>query len=691
MSMLRSDRTRLLLVLFIAILPNLVWITTDQAAWPWDQAWYAKASVDLFFTLLYVPSEWIPMMLRLFGRQAPGIAWAGQFFVPIGMLVGSIDIGLMLSIVATQAITLLLVASALWHLSGRVLIAIAGLVMLASAALMVALSHYYLVEMMQAMAVAWFIFIMVRAPHWTRPFIATQLVLATTVAMLAKVSSPLFCFGPGLVAVYYLIRGGVKDAGPSGRQTAAWLVLAVPLTIGTTLWYVRNLAHVVAHVRMASTGSVSELYGKSEEFLLTLEFWLGAIYANFFSPLTLVVAIGIVGAGLVMAFVRRDPGERPFLLATGVSVIQLAVGLGIFSLSSNRDDRYALALLPYIAVIICWALARIDRTAIAVVVMAAFGLQWASVHAQALALRPLTSRAPWLNPRTTDPTQKAIVDGIVRRTCGELDSGTYWNTIGVQLMWLNAPGVSYAASKQLAPSSRLRCDFDAVAYYDTNEEVAWNNLMAKNLRYYVSMRTGSYEIPMTGAGQTTNALNERILQRAERSGLFQLEAPLAEHPGILLLKRVDRVDHLAHGRALSDSGNHPEAIAELSKAAAITPENPEAWANLALAYERAGDMTQAITAGERARRLSPTHYYVNLGLARAFVAQKQFGAAVERAEDAALNAPGPTERVNALTLGARSAFETKESARGCTLLRRAVDLQASRELVDELAKHSCAR
>ena len=55
-----------------------MWCRADQTAWPWDQAYYAKYSVDLFVTLLTAPSEWLPAMLTALGRQAPGIAWAGQ-------------------------------------------------------------------------------------------------------------------------------------------------------------------------------------------------------------------------------------------------------------------------------------------------------------------------------------------------------------------------------------------------------------------------------------------------------------------------------------------------------------------------------------------------------------------------------------------------------------------------------------
>ena len=70
----RPAQRWLLLLLFAAVLPNLVWIQLDKTVWWWDQAWYGKHSVELFFTLIYSPSEWLPAMLDAFGRQAPGIA-----------------------------------------------------------------------------------------------------------------------------------------------------------------------------------------------------------------------------------------------------------------------------------------------------------------------------------------------------------------------------------------------------------------------------------------------------------------------------------------------------------------------------------------------------------------------------------------------------------------------------------------
>ncbi len=552
LSMTDARRPPLLLlwlVVLAAVFPNIVWAFADRTAWPWDEAWYGKTSVDLFYTLVYSPSEWIPAMMGALGRAAPGIAWVGQFFVPIGRMARSIDAGLLLSVVSAQAIALYLVARALWDLSGGSRgIACTGLLVMAAAPLFIGLSHHYVVEMQQAVAVAWFMLIMVRAPHWSPLLTISQLLLATATAMLAKVSSPLFCFGPGLASVYYVVRyTGRSGSEPIGRSIAT-LAISVPLVVATIAWYERNIQFVVEHVSLASTGRVAELYGKADAFLPSFTFWTTAFGKNFFTTLTIAVAAIVLAAAVVALFNdRRRTQHRLFGAAAIVAAVQILVTLAVFSLSSNRDDRYLLPLVPYAAMLVSWALAQLNRNAITLVVMSCFAVQWGYAHAQALGLVRRGTAVQWLHPVMRDPSGRALVDAVVDRTCTDAESGFHWNAIGVQLLWLNAPGVSYAASKKLAPAHRLTCDYDAIDYYDGDERAAWTRLLGRKLVYYVSLDASAYEIPPDPVYTTINALNQPILKRIETSGQFQLEPALVRRPRTAdVFKSVaDRVDHLS--------------------------------------------------------------------------------------------------------------------------------------------------
>jgi len=168
----------------------------------WDQAVYGKAAVELFSTFRYSSNHWLPRMLNVLNVQAPGVSWLGQIFVPVGYLLGSIDVGLLLSILITQVLTLVLMYHTIRELSPQnELVPLMGCLAMGSTSLFVALSHQYLAEPLQLLAVTWFVLIMSFAPKWSRAVTLSQLLAAIPVAMLAKASSPLYCVGPGLVAL----------------------------------------------------------------------------------------------------------------------------------------------------------------------------------------------------------------------------------------------------------------------------------------------------------------------------------------------------------------------------------------------------------------------------------------------------------------------------------------------------------
>src|SRR6266545_2399673 len=75
-------------LLALSLAPSVLWIALDEHVWPWDQAWYGQVTVELYYTLREDPGEWLPAMVHAFGIKAPGTAWLGQWFVPLGALFG---------------------------------------------------------------------------------------------------------------------------------------------------------------------------------------------------------------------------------------------------------------------------------------------------------------------------------------------------------------------------------------------------------------------------------------------------------------------------------------------------------------------------------------------------------------------------------------------------------------------------
>jgi hypothetical protein len=538
------------LVPVVLISPSLIWIALDQSVWTWDPALYGKGSVELFFILIFAPTDWISQMLDVVPGAAPGMSWFGQFFVPLGYLLGSIDVGLLLSIWVTQAVTLILMYRSVRELSGQnQLVSITGCLVIASAPLFVGMSHQYFTEPLQLLAGAWFLTIMSFAPKWSRAFILSQLLVATPVAMLAKVSSPLYCLGPGLVALWYVFKPGpssffVKHEWLQKRVVVA-LAAGVLLSLAAIAWYYRNIPHVIDHVSKASSGPIAELYGKKDSFLNAMLYRLGAIQNSFFLPSVLLTSGSIFGFGVLRYFVSSKTETKHFTICSATAILQILIVLATFSLNSNRETRFLLPLLPHFTLLICWSVAQINKPLLTTAVILIFLAQLAVVHGQALGI---LSRNPqisgWLLPAKRDGNVALTLDSLVSRTCTETRPERYWNIVGDQKSWLNVNTLGYTAAKKLAPENRIRCYYGYLGYVVSDLDKTWKYVLSLNPRYYITSDPEMYPISADKTDQAVNQLNAPVLKKVQTSGLFEPEPPLPEDPGILIFRQRDRAINL---------------------------------------------------------------------------------------------------------------------------------------------------
>jgi hypothetical protein len=542
---------RAYLALLAMIFPSLVWIALDKSVWSWDPALYGRNSVELFFGLLHTPTDWVLQMLHAVGGKAPGVSWFGQFFVPLGYFLGSIDVSLLLSILVTQTVTLVLVYRSVRELSGHnQLVSITGCLVIASAPLFVAMSHQYWAEPMQLLAVSWFILIMSFAPKWNRAFVVSQLLMATPVAMLAKVTSPLCCLGPGLVALWYVFK-----PGPSTSVRREWLQKRVIVTLAAGIllnlaaieWYYRNLGWVVQHSSDSSFGPIAEIYGKKDIFLTTMIYWLGAVRESFFLPSVLLITGLVIGVGVVCCFIRPQTLTKHFTICSAIAALQIIIVLAVFSLSPVRDARYLLPILPYFALLICWSVLQINKPILAGVIMLIFLVQLASTYGQAFGFIPQTT-SYWLSPPNSDVKEGKILSSIVSRTCIKAGSDRYWNIVGIESPWLNWESAGYFAAKNLGPDNRIGCRYSSgYSFFGTDPDKIWARILSEPVHYYVTMNPDLYTVPSDQHSQATNRNYLPMLKRVQASGLFEVEPPLAEDPRIMILRRKEIAPQLAAG------------------------------------------------------------------------------------------------------------------------------------------------
>ena len=538
------------LVPLAMVAPSLIWIALDKSVWMWDQSIYGRGSVELFYVLVHSPGRWL-RRLNIPQSQAPGVSWLGQFFVPIGYLLDSIDKGLLISIILTQALTLLLVWRAFRELSDRnETVAVTGCLAVASASLFVAMSHQYLTEQLQLFAVTWFLLIMSFAPRWNRAFILSQLWAATPVAMVAKVSSPLYCVGPAMVALWYVFRPASLSRETRGNRIklVVLCVAGLLLNIAAIRWYSRNISRVIQHVSVSSSGPIAEIYGKKETILNSLIYWLEALRNSFFLPAVFPLIGILCVSAIAVYFIKRPVDLKHFTLCALVSLSQIIIVLIVFSFASNREVRYLLPLLPYIGLFICWSLAQISSPILSGLTTLLFVSQLVITYGQAFGLTTRFPTTPgWLlAPNSiTGQKERLALDAIVTKTCSDTEPRPYLNLVGIEKPWLNEHSANYLAAKHRALYKRIGCRYGSFGY-ETDPDKIWNHIVS-NIRYYITMNPNFNPLPAEDAHlQAINLNYLPILRKVQNSALFELQPTLDEDPSVWIFRRKESLN--ANGR-----------------------------------------------------------------------------------------------------------------------------------------------
>jgi len=407
---------------------------------------------------------------------------------------------------------------------------------------------------------------------------------------------------------------------------------------------------------------------------------------------------------LYTARMKRAPTH--FSLCAGVAALQIVTAVMVFSLSPTRQPRYLLPALPYVGLLIGWSLAQINRRWVTALGFAAFAIQFALLHGQALNLLPVIS--PLVLPVQHLAHTGRVLDSLVARTCPESSPRPIWNIIAIEcsiqtgstrsLGWAGCsetgerfspePANYVVARQRFRRGGALPCHYGYLgdSFFGSEVSQAWDSMIARQTQYVVVVDPAKYSTPPQVFNQALSRENfPRVLRKLETSGLFTQEPPLAEDTGILIFRRAESVltffDHLNRGRALSDRGLHEQAVADLQEATVLGPSNVEAWTNLAFAYERAGRFQKAISAGIRARQLSPRDHFINLMLARVSFQLEEWRDVVRYAREAASDAPSTANEANAWALAARGAFQSGDSQLGCEFLRRTEALRTWRRKI----------
>ena len=490
-------------ILALFLIPSLYWITNDRSVWQWDQAYYGEVSVNLWFYLSHQPAQWPAAFASAVAFKPPGIAWLGQLFVPIGQLAGSIEFGLMLSVVAVQFTTLLLTYKIGREFTpDRRTLPLLGGLFVASSPLFVGMTHQYLTEPLQLLAVTYVYWIALRVSEM-RPLQGVgHLLCATAIGMAAKSSTPLYSLLPGCVAAVQIFQRVAKDRRVAAFiQAGGWkvCVLGVAAVTLVALWYARNFRAVRWHIQNAMTTEFAINYGRIDSFANKLGYWLLVAQKSFFIH---EVALALGSAAVVGTFMSAVGTGRSRRLSSwsrldtvaACALVHVIVVLSVFSMNIVEEQRYILPLLASFLILFLRIASWVRRPLVEVILLVALLGQWGYAHARALGAIERSPRiSNWVKPVQVAEIRQDEIRRIITNTCTPNLEGRH-NVAGVELPWMNADSLSFYAAKERL-HSHIRCYYTSLGYAEKDVSRAWDRLNDLRIAHFISLEEQAHPNP----------------------------------------------------------------------------------------------------------------------------------------------------------------------------------------------------
>jgi hypothetical protein len=490
-------------ILALFLIPSLYWIANDRSVWQWDQAYYGEVSVNLWFYLSHQPAQWPAAIASAVTFKPPGIAWLGQFFVPIGQLAGSIEFGLMLSVVAVQFTTLVLtykIGKA--FTPDRQSLPLLGGLFVASSPLFVGMTHQYLTEPLQLLAVTYVYWISIKVSEMHPLQGVGHLLCATAIGMAAKSSTPLYSLLPGLVAVVQIFQRVAKDKRETAFiQVGGWKVcfLGVAAFALVAIWHAKNFRAVRWHIQNAVTTEFAINYGKIDSFANKFGYWFSVAQQSFFIH---EVALVLASAAVVGSFIsavgtgssrRLCPWSRLDTVAA-CALIHVIMVLSVFSMNIVEEQRYILPLLPSFLILFLRIASWVKRLLVEVIILVALLGQWGYAHAQALgATEPNPRISGWVWPVQVAEIRQNEIRRIITNTCTPNLEERY-NVTGVDLPWMNADSLSFYAAKERL-QSHIHCYYTSLGYAEKDLSRAWGRLNDLRIAHFISLEEEAHPNP----------------------------------------------------------------------------------------------------------------------------------------------------------------------------------------------------
>ncbi len=522
----------------LLILPSFIWIVLDRGIWRGDPVGYALGSVSLYQKMITDQSLWFRYLFG--GYKGPFILWIGQFFVVLGKLIGSLNFALLLIPLAASFISLVLLFKSFESLFKSKLIAVCGCLAVASSPLFNGLSTGFWVEPIQVAITSWFIYAMVRTTKWNFYSALSQFIIALSLAMLIKVSSPLYIIGP-IVAFWFRIFKGNPSMKISG-ESFLFLAISLLFFLPTAVFYLHNLKEILAFAHFAAT---SPLFGSEAA---KLDLWMGNICNGIFLKNAYCLALLLHLFGIIKTL--KIKSYRNFSLIFVVAFFQIGLFFCAWLRSSNIDPRYFLPALPYFAILICWGLAAINNTIVNILSIAVFLIQFITVSGFSFGVFQINPSYGMIRPLIREPERGMnIMHDLM--PLAKQDSAIVFDLNPE----LGVAEFQYELAKQNLTGNWDKSNVDISSFFnythqeiDTGKisvELVWKNLLAYNPDFYItwnsrlSPQLAEKEIKRIDVyNAVTVKARWALAEKMKNCALYEC-ATLPSYPELLIYKRCD--------------------------------------------------------------------------------------------------------------------------------------------------------
>lgn len=356
----------------------MIWIVLNESLTVGDPIVYKVVSIKLYLLLGEGFDMWKMGMLQILPAKAPLLWWIGQFIVPIGEVIGSVDVALRLLNIVVSLLSLWLFYLVTLRVFSDILLAILSCVALAAAPMFITLVPQFWTEPLQLLVVCTSLYLSVHAQEFSAVRLVLWFALVLLSGVLVKASMPLMLVFPAALATYHLIHRFQKSQFTFNKTD--WFILSVlSVVTGVTVWwYSFNLGPMHEFIQHASqSDNYSSLLGAG--YFTKFAFWCSKLLFTSTSVLTAAFLLFVV-----LFILLRLPNIQvlhgvPSVVALG-SALQLLVFIVVSSFTDNQDYRYLLPMIPYFILLICYALWVLKIKNLTRVALLVFSIQLVYFH-----------------------------------------------------------------------------------------------------------------------------------------------------------------------------------------------------------------------------------------------------------------------------------------------------------------------